>query len=140
MATARRVACIDEKESLIFETVFPSEEKINFLLRAKKTGYFIRLFFIGTNSPTINASRVAKRVLENGHDVPIQKIITRYYKSIANCAIISTLVDRLYVYDNSVDDSPANLLFRSSNGVLTKQYSEISEWAIPIYGSLNTDI
>ncbi len=88
-STEWRDNCIAKKESLIFETVLSSQEKIDFLIKAKEAGYFSRLFFIGTNDPTINASRVTKRVLENGHDVPIQKIISRYYKSIANCCVVT---------------------------------------------------
>lgn len=136
-STKLRDECIQNRESLIFETVLSSQEKIDFLIMAKASGYFIRLFFIGTNNPTINASRVTKRVLEKGHDVPIQKIISRYFKSIANCTIVNPIIDRLYVYDNSVDDQDANLLFRSSLGTLTKQYMAINDWALPIFDSLN---
>jgi predicted ABC-type ATPase len=132
LATKERNDCIKNKQSLIFETVFSSQEKIDFLIKAKEEGYFIRLFFIGTDSPTINASRVAKRVLEEGHDVPIQKIITRYFKSIANCSIVGSIVDRLYIYDNSIDGSSAKLLFRSTDGILSKHYAEINDWAKPI--------
>lgn len=68
--------------------------------------------------------------MEGGHDVPISKIISRYTKSIENCEIISSLVDRLYVYDNSVNDHDAQLLFRLSDGVLKKQYVDtLPEWA-----------
>ena len=72
----------------------------------------MRLFFVGTNNPSINASRVAKRVMEGGHSVPIEKIISRYYKSISNCVAVSKFVDRTYVYDNSVDNREAMILFR----------------------------
>jgi predicted ABC-type ATPase len=136
LATDKRLHCIENNESLIFETVLSSQEKIDFLIKAKQSGYFIRLFFIGTDSPTINASRVAKRVLEEGHDVPIQKIITRYYKSIANCSVVSSIVDRLYIYDNSIDDTKAKLLFRASNGVISKQYLAANDWAKPILASI----
>lgn len=100
IATARREKCILKRENLLFETVLSAADKIDFLKKAKDAGYFIRLFFVGTNHPAINASRVAYRVLQGGHDVPITKIISRYTKSIANCCIASTFVDRLYVYDN----------------------------------------
>ncbi|MDI9319684.1 MAG: zeta toxin family protein [Phycisphaerales bacterium] len=131
-ATKQRNALIKKKESIIFETVFSSQEKIDFLLRAKETGYFIRLFFIGTNHPSINAARVTKRVLEGGHDVPIPKIIDRYAKSISNCCVVAPMIDRLYVYDNSVDYEDARLLFRASNGKMTKKYIDINHWAICI--------
>jgi len=69
-------------------------------------------------------------VILGGHDVPIAKIISRYQKSILNCRKIISLVDRLYVYDNSVEDKEASLLFRMSDGKLVKNYTEnIPQWA-----------
>lgn len=125
-----REDCLQKRRSFVFETVFSAQDKLDFILRAKAAGYFIRLFFIATSSPAINASRIANRVMEGGHDVAISKIISRYQKSIINCSLIATVVDRLYVYDNSVDNAMACLQFRLSNGVLVKQYvDEIEDWA-----------
>lgn len=125
-----REQCLREKISFVFETVFSAQDKIDFLLRAKDAGFFIRLFFISTSHPSINASRITARVMEGGHDVPITKIISRYYKSINNCEVIASVVDRLYVYDNSIDRANAKPLFRLSNGVLGKMYvKELPEWA-----------
>lgn len=135
-----REKCIEEKTSFVFETVFSANEKIDFILRAKAAGFFIRLFFIGTSSPTINAARIAKRVIEGGHDVPISKIITRYHKSMINCHLIAGIVDRLYVYDNSVDNRVAEILFRLSDGTLIKQYVEnIPDWARAIMTRYDTE-
>ncbi len=137
IATQRREDCIDKNKSLIFETVLSAFDKIDFLKIAKDKGYFIRLFFVGTDHPSINASRITHRVLEGGHDVPISKIISRYTKSISNCCIAATFVDRLYVYDNSKDYHESILLFRSVNGRVEKKYSDINNWAVPILNSLN---
>ncbi|MGM9815647.1 MAG: hypothetical protein ACI304_01140, partial [Lepagella sp.] len=53
---------------------------------------------------------------------------------IVNCEAIAGLVDRLYVYDNSIDGRDAKILFRLSNGELEKQYvSDIPNWAKKIY-------
>ncbi|MBM2815437.1 MAG: ATPase [Ignavibacteria bacterium] len=98
-----REKCLKEKKNFIFETVLSSIDKIDFIKKAKIEGYFIRLFFVGTNHPSINANRITRRVMQGGHDVPISKIISRYSKSIANCVIISKSVDRLYIYDNSIE-------------------------------------
>ena len=125
-----REKCLAEKRSFVFETVFSAQDKIDFVIRAKQAGFFIRIFFISTSNPAINASRIAKRVMEGGHDVPIIKIISRYNKSIQNCKTVSSIVDRLYVYDNSIDDADALPLFRLSDGAVAKQYAEdIPEWA-----------
>ena len=138
LATERREDCINSGRSLIFETVLSVPDKISFIEKAGKAGYFIRLFFIGTENPQINAARIARRVLEGGHDVPIQKIISRYYKSMANCAVAAPLVDRLYVYDNSADNAPPALLFRANAGRLTKQYVPVNRWAEDILKAVSS--
>ena len=128
-----REKCLTEKKSFVFETVFSAQDKIDFVIRAKKAGFFIRIFFISTSNPTINASRIAKRVMEGGHDVPIRKIRSRYNKSIQNCKTIAPIIDRLYVYDNSIDDADARPLFRLTNGQLVKQYTaDLPEWSLTI--------
>ena len=129
-----RERCLAERKSHIFETVMSASDKVDYILRAKEAGFFIRLFFVSTESPTINAKRVANRVLNGGHDVPIPKIISRYDKSIVNCEILSPIVDRLYVYDNSIEDAEARLLFRLSDGELVKRYvDDLPAWASSIY-------
>ncbi len=125
-----RNKCLEEKKSFVFETVMSAIDKVDFIAKAKKNGFFIRLFFISTTTPSINASRIANRVMNGGHDVPITKIISRYYKSIENCKAVSSIVDRLYVYDNSVDGEDAKIQFRLINGKIGKMYvSKVPEWA-----------
>jgi len=136
-AADAREECIANRRSLIFETVLSASDKISFVQRAKQEGYFIRLFFIGTDNPQINAARVAYRVMNGGHEVPIPKIISRYYKSIANCEILVPLVDRLYVYDNSIENVFPQLLFRAVDGKLVKQYVPLHDWASIIFGAVN---
>lgn len=127
-----REQCLREKRSLAFETVLSMPDKIDFIQRAQQAGFFIRLFFVGTDNPSINAKRVAQRVMEGGHDVPISKIIARYTRSLANCPIVARIADRAYIYDNSVDNAPARLLFRTSEGKLIKHYGDINPWALVI--------
>lgn len=129
----QREDCLKQHHSMIFETVMSTEEKIDFIKRAKEEGFFIRLFFVGTSSPNINASRITTRVMKGGHDVPIAKIISRYFKSIGNCKIAASLADRTYVYDNSIDGREAQLLFRMTDGKIFKRYTtDIPKWAIEI--------
>jgi len=131
-----REECLSSHQGILFETVLSADDKLDFIQRAKDAGYFIRLFFVGTDSPAINASRIANRVMEGGHDVPISKIISRYSKSIANCAKLSTMVDRLYVYDNSEEYVDPKLLFRASEGKVEKIYQDINKWSMNIYNAL----
>jgi predicted ABC-type ATPase len=135
-AQSRRDKCLEHGESLAFESVLSTPDKIDFIRRAKSSGYFIRLFFVGTSHPTINAARIAQRVMEGGHDVPIPKIIARYTKSIANCAVAAAFSDRAYVYDNSFDGEEPRLLFRTRDGEVVKVYHDVQEWARTIIDML----
>lgn len=135
-AKEMREDCISSMTSMAFETVFSTPEKVEFVQRAKSVGFFVRLFFICTNDPSINAQRVALRVMEGGHDVPIPKIISRYYRSIANCVKVVPWIDRAYFYDNSETDADPVLMFRVSDGKLAKIYGELAPWAKNIADSL----
>ena len=132
-----REQLLREHKDFIFETVLSSDGKVDFLRQAKEEGYFIRMFFICTESPTINAARIANRVMEGGHDVPIQKIISRYEKAIINAITVAGFADRAYFYDNSIDNQTAKLLFRTVDGNLAKQYVEaLPQWTETIFETI----
>jgi predicted ABC-type ATPase len=135
-SATQREACLEDRRDLAFETVLSAHDKVDFILRALEAGFFVRLFFVSTQSPSINAARVAQRVMEGGHEVPINKIISRYAKSIANCSLLASVVDRLYVYDNSVENAPPALCFRTSDGRITKRYSAAPVWSETIQNGL----
>lgn len=130
LATKQRYECLELGRNFVFETVFSSSEKLEFLRKAKEAGFFIRMFYVCTSNPSINAARIAKRYLNGGHEVPISKIISRYYKSLRNVADAISFVDRAYIYDNSVDNELPRLLYRTTDGKLVKQYTDdIPDWA-----------
>ena len=116
---------------MVLETVMSSEEKIDFIRKAKESDYFVRLYFIGTDNPEINAKRVMSRFMNGGHSVPLEKIHSRYFKSIALFTYAAKLVDRSYAYDNSKDGSTPAKLFRTKDGVIFKTYPalNIHPWA-----------
>lgn len=129
-STELRYKCLEEKQDFVFETVFSSNEKLEFLRKAHEQGFFIRFFFVCTTGPEINVGRITKRYLEGGHEVPISKIISRYYKSLINASEAISFVDRAYIYDNSIEDHLPRLLYRTTEGKVFKQYTDdIPEWA-----------
>jgi len=132
-ATDLRYDCLRQKKDFVFETVFSSPEKLSFLRKAHGEGFFIRFFFVCTSNPQINVARITKRYLNGGHEVPISKVISRYFKSLENACEAVEFVDRAYIYDNSIEDQLPQLLFRMTDGKIIKQYTEdIPDWAIPL--------
>ncbi len=47
--TARREELLAKRAGIAFETVFSTDEKVDFLRRASAAGYFARVFFVGTS-------------------------------------------------------------------------------------------
>jgi predicted ABC-type ATPase len=137
-----REKCLRERRSMLIETVFSAPDKLDFIKRVKEADFFIRFFFIGTDSPYINAARVARRVMDGGHDVPINKIISRYNRSIANSTVAMSMVNRAYGYDNSIDDRDPKKLFRTREGKIFKTYADlkIHEWGQMMIGELATPV
>lgn len=130
-ATQMRYECLEQGRNFVFETVFSAPEKLEFLRKAKEKGFFVRLFYVCTSDPAINVNRITQRYLNGGHEVPISKIISRYYKSLVNMSEAITFVDRAYIYDNSVENQLPRLLYRTSNGIVVKQYTDdIPDWAM----------
>lgn len=129
-ATNLRYECLKKRCDFVFETVFSSAEKLEFISKAKEAGFFIRFFYVCTSDPIINVNRIAQRFLNGGHEVPISKIISRYYKSLENASVAIPLVDRAYVYDNSVEGQIPRLIFRTVDGQKFKEYvNDIPVWA-----------
>ena len=108
--------------------MFSAPDKVEFIHRARQAGYFVRVFFIGTGDPRINASRVADRVIRGGHTVPIEKIVKRYARSLANLPLAIDIAHRVYVFDNSIDGVEARLCARTQEGQLRKVYGSLPNW------------
>jgi predicted ABC-type ATPase len=65
-----------------FETVMSHVSKIDFINEANKKGFKVYLYFIATEDPKINLERVKLRVEKGGHDVPDEKVRSRYYNTL----------------------------------------------------------
>lgn len=128
LTTNRFRELVRDGRGLAIETVFAGAGAVSFLRRAKASGCFVRVFFVGTSDPRINAARVAARVLSGGDSVPFDRMLRTYVQSMANLSAAIRLADRVYVYDNSVDGAEARLAARIASGRLCRLYGALPEW------------
>lgn len=120
---------LDAKISFSFETVFSHPSKIEFIKQARAKGYRIYLYFIATESSTINISRVENRVAKSGHYVEPKLIISRYYRTLDNLFEAVKLTNRAYLFDNSGEY--AELVCEVTDGKKVKMRDidkQIPEW------------
>jgi len=87
--------------SFTFETVLSTERNLILLERAKEKGYKIESVFVLTADAELNVERVKARVLRGGHDVPVDKIRSRYTKSLQMLKKLVGLSDICVVVDNT---------------------------------------
>jgi predicted ABC-type ATPase len=87
--------------SFTFETVMSHAGKLDFFGEARNNGYKVYRYYIATEDPDINISRVNLRVMNKGHAVSTDIIRKRYYRSLQNLKAAVMLSDRAYLFDNS---------------------------------------
>jgi len=90
------------RESFVFETDFsdPVGEKIGFLKDVASSGYNVIVCFIGLAGPNSSDQRVAMRVSQGGHDVPIDKLRERFPRTMTNLKTAIRELPWVLVYDN----------------------------------------
>ncbi|MDO5139644.1 MAG: zeta toxin family protein [Oscillospiraceae bacterium] len=99
-----RNSLLAERLDFTFETVLSTDRNLNLLHRAKEAGYRIHAVFVLTIDPEINVQRVQNRVASGGHDVPEEKIRSRYSRSLGNLSELVRIADMTRVLDNSGEE------------------------------------
>lgn len=118
-----------------FETVMSTRRNLDLLRRAKEKGYFIRCYYVLTADPMINVLRVQSRVESGGHDVPEEKIISRYDRALALVKEVVALSDICHIYDNS-EEIPHRIFKKRK---CECYYDECEDWLVEDIQAL-TDI
>lgn len=102
VADRLRRELVGQRESFAFETVFfdPVGDKLSFLTAAAAQGYTVVLCFIGISGPDVSEQRVAMRVSQGGHDVPSEKLVSRYPRTLANLQAAIRELPHVWIFDN----------------------------------------
>jgi predicted ABC-type ATPase len=96
-----RQQLLENDISFTYETVMSHESKIDFLQKARDRNFKVYLYYIATEDPEINISRVNVRVSQDGHSVAPETIKNRYYKSLKLLKKAVKITNRAYIWDNS---------------------------------------
>ena len=104
---------IDRHETFALESTLSGRTYVKLLEETKQRGYAIELHFVWIPDVREAIRRVRQRVVEGGHDVPVDDIRRRFARSIQHLLDdYAPLADRWALWDNSTP--PATLLANSS--------------------------
>jgi predicted ABC-type ATPase len=130
VASRVREALVDQRESFVFETVFsdPVGEKLDFLKRVSALGYTVVLCFIGLDSPELSDARVAMRVMQGGHDVPAERLVAPYPRTVDNLSRAVRELPHVLVFDNSDLGCPFRKVAEFMNGAPVEMVEPVPPW------------
>lgn len=134
LAEAERNRLLAARQSFCMETVFsdPAGAKIEFFESAQRAGYEVMLVFIGIEGAELSAARVMQRVLEGGHDVPADRLVARYPRTLANLAQAIARVGTVVVLDNSNPEDPYRRVATFLRGRLQSLAEPLPDWFRPL--------
>ena len=130
VADALRRELVRQRESFVFETVFsdPMGDKLAFLKEAVTAGYTVVLCFIGISGPKTSEQRVAMRVTQGGHDVPTDKLRSRYPRTLANLKSAIRELPHVLIFDNDDLHTPFRQVAVFEHGQLTFRQPPLPRW------------
>lgn len=99
-AEAARDTLLARGESFIAETVASHESKVELVRRARRAGTFVHLVVVAVPEE-LSVARVRARVAAGGHDVPEEKVRSRWRRLWDNVVAMIELADSAEVFDNS---------------------------------------
>jgi predicted ABC-type ATPase len=135
IAEELRFEKLRQGNSFCFETVFSHVSKIDFIATAKATGYQVILVFIHVGNTGLNQARVSQRVLDGGHAVPADKILSRIPRTLDNVKAAIPLCDEVHMLDNSRLDDPFKRVISIINGQITAgANASLPHWVLPLIG------
>jgi len=100
-AERRRIDNVADKNSFTFETVLSTKNKLDFINYAKAEGYIVVAIYVITSDYEINIARIKNRVTHGGHDVPVDKVISRFEKSMRLMPDVVNAAHEALIFDNS---------------------------------------
>jgi predicted ABC-type ATPase len=115
-AAVARDALIAQGAPLIAETVASHESKVDLVRRARAAGYHVHVVVVAV-SEEHSVERVRARVDAGGHDVPEDKVRSRWRRLWINVAEMIELADTAEVFDNS-GPGPATVATFVAGGVV----------------------
>ncbi|MFL6089355.1 MAG: AAA family ATPase [Aeromicrobium sp.] len=116
-AADQRRRMLANGESFITETVFSHHSKVALVTQAVALGYLVNLHLILVPAD-LAVQRVTERVRRGGHEVPEEKIRSRYARLLKLVVDARAVADRSTFYDNSTARSPFRVVATYERGRL----------------------
>lgn len=128
IASFIRHLLVEQHKSFSFETVLSHPSKVDEIKEMIQLGYQPYLYFVCIDKPEVNISRISNRVSHGGHDVPDNKVLERYIRTLELLPTLLPYCYRAYLFDNSGKKN--QLIAELYKGDLELKTSNPPQWFI----------
>ncbi len=134
-ADNKRAQLLLESKSFVSETVFSHKSKLSLIQDAQKSGFFVLLLVVALDQPERLLARVSQRVKEGGHNVPADRILARYPRTLALLSQAVCIADAALLHD-SFDITPGShkLVATCEKKNTRILYQPLPQWAHTVLG------
>lgn len=134
-ADTQRADKLAREESFASETVFSHESKLALIDEAMAQDYVVALYIVAIDDTRRLLDRVQRRVQEGGHDVPPEKILARYPRSLENLSRAVGLASVAYLYEGREPDQGGPFMVAMCQGSkVTTFVDQLPPWARRVLG------
>lgn len=118
---------IESGQTFACETTLATRSYKTIIERAREHGYVVHLLYIWLASPALAVQRVAQRVAEGGHNVPVPTIVRRYRRGLVNLfRMFMPMVNAWTIVDNTAGDCQ---IVANQNEIIDKErYNQIARY------------
>lgn len=141
-ADDRRATLLTKSQSFVSETVLSHPSKLALINKAQQNGFAVVLLVVCLDNPKRLLARVRQRVQEGGHDVPPERILARYPRTLENLATAVRQADLSLLYDTG--SSIKNQISPPQRIAVCREHETkilvkvLPEWARAVLGGART--
>jgi predicted ABC-type ATPase len=117
---------IKDKNDFMIESNLAKSSDYEWIEKMVKAGYEVILYFLCNDDININTNRVQQRVMEGGHNIPVEIIRHRYKMTLAYLKGKLHLFTEVYFIDNSTDEAVIKAVIK--DGILNEFDNENTIW------------
>lgn len=114
--------CLNKKVNFTQETTLSGKRISATLDKARKNGYYIRMYYVAIRSLDESYLRIENRVRKGGHDIPKDDVAKRYAKRFDDVIKVLPFCDEVHFYDN--DNGFVDVAEYKNGEIIIKQNTE----------------
>lgn len=120
--------CLEKGVNFTQESTLSGTLVLRTMRKARKLGYYIRLYYVGVNTSDESLERIRNRVRKGGHDIPEDDVLRRFAKRFDDVAKVLPYCDEARFFDNDNGFTEIGTYRRRDSDDITVTAADVPPW------------